>query len=396
MAPRENFKIDKNDPDLLMFEQAIANFHPEFYALKQNGQPSYEHPDFCEKVLKFTHLPGCNEPYEILAMNLLNEDDIKHYLHDCLVLLGRPFAQLVKVRQNELKLINRVIEVMDSVMFDGEDGKTSGMLELKKLAGRVLAQWNHLLYNKLIVDDVNNEKVSLTLEDVLNISEVCSDVADILYDSSEDDFLNVHINKSLSTNKKYALLSKVFLNICDELRDVAIQAELDMLANICEIKGCLINKELNINNYIDVILSYELSKYSERIEKEYTEVNMKRNVELLSPSSFLYMRYRFGKKVDDMRRTYRWLFIKAWLYGYLKDKDLSARKVAEIIADDDRFFYLKEHTQKDHPDSDVFSARVKTLTNEFSRWKKHTSKKECETGYLAGVLEDKCHRHYWL
>ncbi|WP_305370882.1 hypothetical protein [Photobacterium leiognathi] len=158
MAPRESFKIDKNDPDLKTFEQAIANFHPEFYALKQNGQPSYEHPDFCEKVLTFTHLPGCNEPYDILAMNLLNEDDIKHYLHDCLVLLGRPLGQLVKVRKNELKLIKLVIEVMDSVTFDGEDGKTSGILELKKLAGRVLAQWIKLLYNKIIVDDISNKK----------------------------------------------------------------------------------------------------------------------------------------------------------------------------------------------------------------------------------------------
>ncbi|WP_305370881.1 hypothetical protein [Photobacterium leiognathi] len=221
-------------------------------------------------------------------------------------------------------------------------------------------------------------------------------MADILYDSSEDDFLNIHIDKSLSTNKKYALLSKVFLSICDEVRDVAIQTELDILTNNYKVKDRLINKELNINNYIDVILSYELSKYSERVKKEYTGVNMKRNVELLSPSSFLYMRYRFGKKADDIRRTYRWLFIKVWLYGYLKDKDLSARNVAEILADDDRFFYLNEHTQKDHPDSDVFSARVKTLTNQFSRWKKHTSSKECETGYLSGVLEDKCHRHYWL
>ena len=46
MAPRENFKIDKNDPDLKTFELYIAEWHPEFRELRQNGQPSYEHPDF--------------------------------------------------------------------------------------------------------------------------------------------------------------------------------------------------------------------------------------------------------------------------------------------------------------------------------------------------------------
>ncbi|WP_318440450.1 hypothetical protein [Photobacterium leiognathi] len=145
--------------------------------------------------------------------------------------------------------------------------------------------------------------------------------------------------------------------MCDEVRDVAIQTELDILTNNCKVKDRLINKGLNINNYIDVILSYESSKYSERVKKEYTEVNMKRNIELLSPSSFLYMRYRFGKKADDIRRTYRWLFIKAWLYGYLKDKDLSARNVAEILADDDRFFLF----ERTHPEGSsliaMYSAR---------------------------------------
>ncbi|WP_318496161.1 hypothetical protein [Photobacterium leiognathi] len=129
MAPRENFKIDKNDPDLLMFEQAIANFHPEFYALKQDGQPSYEHPDFCEKVLKFTHLPGCDEPYDILAMNLLNEDDIKHYLHDCLVLLGRPFAQLVKDPKQEQELLNLFTDkILDADVKYGDVSTTCGKI----------------------------------------------------------------------------------------------------------------------------------------------------------------------------------------------------------------------------------------------------------------------------
>lgn len=242
--------------------------------------------------------------------------------------------------------------------------------------------------------DENN--ITLNFSDIEKIKRFCVDLCRVIEDLSNLYFFNMAEELELSTSQKYSLLSKAFLFLYQ-------QSEKEFNNNLTkEILKTIPKKQkavfgnCYIRSYVDVIISYELSQYAEKLEQECTGKNIERKVKLLSPSTFLYMRYRFGKKADDMRRTYRWLFIKAWLYADLKDKDLSARKVAEIIADDDRFFYLKEHTQKDHPDSDVFSARVKTLTNEFSRWKKHTSNKECETGYLAGVLEDKCHRHYWL
>lgn len=91
MGPRKPFKIDDKDPDLELFEQCIANFHPEFYVLKKNGEPSYKHPDFCKLIFRLRYIPGNTEPYDLHALNLLTDVDISHFMHDALCVVEGPF-----------------------------------------------------------------------------------------------------------------------------------------------------------------------------------------------------------------------------------------------------------------------------------------------------------------
>ncbi|WP_318496160.1 hypothetical protein [Photobacterium leiognathi] len=236
----------------------------------------------------------------------------------------------------------------------------------------------------------------MNFSDIEKIKRFCVDLCRIIEDLSNLYFFNMAEELELSTSKKYSLLYKAFLYLYQKSEKEFNNNLAKEILNTIPKKQKAVFGNCYIRSYVHVIISYELSQCSEKIEQERADKNIERKVKLLSPSTFLYMRYRMGNNADSLKRTYRWLFIKVWLYAYLKDKDLLAKKVGEIIADDDRFYYLKEKVSKNNPDSDVFSSRVETLTKEFSRWKKHIRNNQYETGYLAGFLENKCHRHYWL
>ncbi|UJZ93542.1 hypothetical protein IHC87_13015 [Photobacterium damselae subsp. damselae] len=128
MAPRESFKIDKNDPDLKTFELYIAELHPEFRALRQNRQPSYEHPDFCKRTLEFSCLPGSDDPYDLLALNLFSKDDVYKYLNNVVCKLKESFS-----KQNEIDIKLQQLEYsLKSVKYEGiiRDGTVTGNEEL--------------------------------------------------------------------------------------------------------------------------------------------------------------------------------------------------------------------------------------------------------------------------
>lgn len=385
------FKISPNDPDLEMFEKCITNFHPEFYVLKQNGKPSYEHPDFCEKTLGFDYLPGCKDDYDVLAMSLLNKDDIRFYVHENLVLLGRPIAQLVKTKKQEDMLTSSFENNLSnlSVKYKGELYTFEELLD--SCVKDILLLWNLIIPNYL--ESIrDNKNFFLHKKDIDKIKSWCKDISDVLYEISSDKVFNEKIREELSHKQKFSLLSKILFFRYQTLKEDYICPLINKMVNLTPKNYRHLFTDIKIKEYVDVILSYEISKYSERIDKEHSGINMARKIELQSPSTFLYMRFRKGGKADDIRKSYRWFFIKAWLYSYLKNKELSASKAAEVILDDDKFFYEEKLTTVDDADTDIYGSRKKTLTNEFSHWNKHPQTKG---GYLANKFKDKCYREYW-
>jgi hypothetical protein len=391
MVKRESFKIDPNDPDLKIFEEAIANFHPEFYALKQDGKPSYEHPDFCDKTLAFRYLPGSKDPYDIHALNLFDEDAVKFYLYESLVLLGRPFAQLVIYQEQETKLVGLMEQAMFDVSFyDDEGQETTGTQELQKLVNEVLGLWPSLIF-KFLVSRKSSNPMWIFPEDIHEIKSVCRGVAETLYLSSKDLFLNEHFKNELSAKKEYAFLVKTFLFLHNEQRDIYVQETVNTLQRVQGFPN-VEGSDFRLKPYVDLILSYELSEYAVILDKEHSGIDMEREVELQSPSTFLHMRDHQGKKANDMRATYRWLFIKAWLYSHLKGKDISASKAVFEIAKNDTFYYLDSDKRKvdgdgyEETDDICFRRRHKTLVNELSKWRKHL---QVGSGYIEGMLKVK-------
>lgn len=131
---------------------------------------------------------------------------------------------------------------------------------------------------------------------------------------------------------------------------------------------------IDTKRYIDLILMHELSMKSLDIEKKQKG---RSKAKLSSPATFMYTRMHGGYKASDIRATYRWLFIKAWLYSWLKVNAVSANKAAEEMAKNDRFFYLDKVSRKVgkdgvvESDDECYARRQKQLNSEFSKWKKY-------------------------
>ncbi|EHU9520837.1 hypothetical protein KZY93_004267, partial [Vibrio vulnificus] len=150
--------------------------------------------------------------------------------------------------------------------------------------------------------------------------------------------------------------------------------------------------------YVDLVLCYELAKCSERLEQEhrYGGKKISRDVELKSPNAFIYTRLHGGYKAEDIRVSYRWLFINAWLYSWLKKKDISASKAAQHIAQEDRFFYLNDDKEKLTDDGvkpsmeQLHARRAKSLNTEFSKWKNYKG----PFGYISDTLFNKSSKGY--
>ncbi|MCG6221486.1 hypothetical protein [Vibrio diabolicus] len=81
------------------------------------------------------------------------------------------------------------------------------------------------------------------------------------------------------------------------------------------------------------------------------------------------------------------MFIKAWLYSYLTNYNLTLSEVAKQISLDDYFFYMSdmpklEDFNKQVHKEEIQQARFLDLKNNFSAWKNDKSK----DGYIHSQI----------
>lgn len=341
MAPRESFKIDKNDPDLLMFEQAIANFHPEFYALKQNGKPSYEHPDFCEKTLEFKYIPGNKEPYDIFSLNIMTKSQADEFINNKLHLLGVSLSQKVKTSDQERKFKEKIIPVVEDVRFNGIKGPVTISECMEKFAIYTLRGYVNLIIRYFKFKNHEDVAVRVIPEEIDDIKKRCLFVSNKLYNSSESMFLNKHSGVKLTRLSRYSIFTRLFIHAYNQRKYVYIDSAISFLKEMGLNVSDYDIKSIDMINYVDVILSNELSNFYlklERIEKPNKNQPKER---VRNPAEFAY-KCHFSGRFEDTRNTLRKLFMKAWAYSYLKDKDISANQLAIHISNYDEFFYSGE------------------------------------------------------
>lgn len=245
---------------------------------------------------------------------------------------------------------------------------------------------------------INIDKNILINNELLNeIVIKTKEVVTVLKELSQAPFMRQDVEMSLwNKDKCFAFLSTLFLTeYVGGLEDYVneyFQSYEDYKAskkiNIIYDRGYLADSGMPrwIKLYAVLILCYELLNVlgdDSKVDKYQ------------SPSKFIYIYRHGGSAGDDFNITYRWLFIKAWLYSYLKNKDMSASKASLAIVKDDRFYYLDNELRivKDgykETDEECFSRRKNTLTKELSKWNKHTG----EFGYVSQMLFKKSMNSY--
>ncbi|HIF9135209.1 hypothetical protein IHC88_12985 [Photobacterium damselae subsp. damselae] len=389
MAPRESFKIDKNDPDLKTFELYIAELHPEFRALRQNRQPSYEHPDFCKRTLEFSCLPGSDDPYDLLALNLFSKDDVYKYLNNVVCKLKESFS-----KQNEIDIKLQQLEYsLKSVKYEGiiRDGTVTGNEELSYILDYAYSIVDMWLGENLPTSKNLDKNIIITSDELNKIKGKTEEVVQALHLLSDAEFIDSFFNnKSEHRSKKYAVLSYVFFieyiyglekYVNNYFNEFVYQMG-DKL--ICYDRGYLCNTGIpnSVRVYPALILAYELVR---------NRLKMK---DFKSPSTFINIELHGGINGSNFKKSYRCLFIKAWLYSYLKNKKISQTDMAKIIALDNRFYpdesfvILKDFEPSMDGREDeyiIYRRRHKKLTNMFSEWNNCKN----EQGYISSDLFSK-------
>ena len=397
---RQPFKISPSDYDLLTFEMHVAENHPSFKAMKQGEQPSYEHPDFYQKAIEIDDLPGGNNPYSIFAMNLFGLDEVEDYYWECQVLLERPLSQLVKTEKGEHELKVAMHFLMNEVQFhalpSGKQKATSLARDFDELVMHCCFAWDDWIATNIKAHLSKSEAI-FAVEHLDKVVDTCRYVADQLVAIARLKNLNRGVLLDLRVNQKYALLAKSLLEHYQERVVTHVQEYIDDLQGELELlygfEGAL---KLDSKRYVDLVLMHELSIRSDKLEREHVGVNSSRDVELKSPNAFIYTRLHGGYNAEDIRVSYRWLFINAWLYSWLKDKDISASKAAQYIAQEDRFFYLNDDKEKLTDDGvkpsmeQLHARRAKSLNTEFSKWKNYKG----PFGYISDTLFKKSSKGY--
>ncbi|PHJ41261.1 hypothetical protein [Vibrio sp. PID17_43] len=394
---RQPFKISQSDYDLLTFEMHIAEHHPSFKAMRRKGQPSYERSFFYKKAIGIDDLPGSDNPYSIFAMNLFGLDEVEDYYWECLSLLERPVQQLVKDEKGDVRIRSILqVEANGQVFQHPTDNQlTTISKELCELVEHCCYAWDEWLKEVLAARD-NKKGAMISNECLLKIVETCTYVSQQLELLARQCCSNHQKLSELRVNQRYALLASSLLQMYQERVEQHIRGYISEYATYC------LNQyepiKINTKRYVDLVLCYELAKCSERLEQEhrYAGKKISRDVELKSPNAFIYTRLHGGYKAEDIRVSYRWLFINAWLYSWLKRKDISASKAAQHIAQEDRFFYLNDDKEKLTDDGvkpsmeQLHARRAKSLNTEFSKWKNYKG----PFGYISDTLFNKSSKGY--
>lgn len=266
--------------------------------------------------------------------------------------------------------------------------KNSDSVFAKDLNGIVLLCCN--IWSGLIRDYIVENKTYIDSELTDYIVEQSTNVCNFLVDLSASEAMDVGILKTLSPEGRYGLLAKYVLQEyvqCfrthvkkytifwkKEIARVAKDPKLIQSRKVVVDKG--FRKKYSL--YIHVVLAHQLVQPL----KDLPQVPS-------SPTDFIFKeisKNRFSKS-RDLRAQYRWLFIKAWLYSYLRKYNLTLSEVAEQISRDDDFFYmsdmpkLADFEKQVHKD-EIQQARFLDLKNNFSAWKNDKSK----DGYIHSQI----------
>ncbi|EJC6860216.1 hypothetical protein [Vibrio parahaemolyticus] len=374
----EYFKIAEDDPDLDAFERLIADYHPWYRRFKKKAEnrPSYKHKNFSYKAFEQGPFPGNDAPYCPFAFSFFNNAHVHNYLLDCHFFLEKPYGRKAEHSVQQLKgSLEELVKNSDSVFA-------------KDLNGIVLLCCN--IWSGLIRDYIVENKTYIDSELTDYIVEQSTNVCNFLVDLSASEAMDVGILKTLSPEGRYGLLAKYVLQEyvqCfrthvkkytifwkKEIARVAKDPKLIQSRKVVVDKG--FRKKYSL--YIHVVLAHQLVQPL----KDLPQVPS-------SPTDFIFKeisKNRFSKS-RDLRAQYRWLFIKAWLYSYLRKYNLTLSEVAEQISRDDDFFYmsdmpkLADFEKQVHKD-EIQQARFLDLKNNFSAWKNDKSK----DGYIHSQI----------
>ncbi|HAS6891248.1 TPA: hypothetical protein I7296_16485 [Vibrio parahaemolyticus] len=373
----EHFKIAEDDPDLEAFERLIADYHPWYRRFKKKAEnrPSYKHKNFSYRAFEQGPLPGNEDPYCPFAFSFFNIVHVHNYLYDCHVFLETPYGR---------KKDKGIQKLKDSFELLANDENSEAMRSLKLIAEAACAIWLGLIRDYVV------DKRNYINDDLQGcIIAECEKVSDDLWELAKSDEFDVGELKTLGTDAKYALLANLLLQEYKRLVRIRAPQLIELwLLDIVRVKQASTNKRVNVkvpeeyekklSRYIDVVLAHHL------VKKLSSKPQMPS-----SPADFIFKEISKNKfaKSRDLRAQYRWLFIKAWLYSYLRKYNLTLSEVAEQISRDDDFFYmsdmpkLADFEKQVHKD-EIQQARFLDLKNNFSAWKNNKSK----DGYIHSQI----------
>ncbi|MGF1877183.1 hypothetical protein L4D77_17890 [Photobacterium frigidiphilum] len=375
---RKVYEIAENDPDLDAFERLIVDFHPWYRRFKKKeGRPSYKHKNFYYRAFEQGPYPGIDDPYCPFAFTFFNKDHLYNYILQCHKFLEIPYGR---------KQDKGIGKVEDS--FEELVKKTDSKLirQLSLLVEESCAIWTDLIREYVIHRD--DAYIDSDLQSW--IIDKCGKISNKLMDISKSEELEFGELKTLDAHGRYGILAKVLLQEykkilpsrikiftvlwVTELNDKKLKAAEEHKKTIKRTPF----KKRKLPQYIDVVLAHHLVKQlSTRPEMPS------------SPCDFIYKEIHKNKfaKSRDLRALYRWLFIKAWLYSYLKKYSLTLSEVAEQISNDDDFFYMSDMPKvadftNESDKEDIQQARFLDLKNNLSAWANNKS----DQGYIYSQI----------
>lgn len=373
----EYFKIAEDDPDLEVFERLIVDYHPWYRRFKKKAEnrPSYKHKNFSYRAFEQGPLPGNDDPYCPFAFSFFNKAHLRNYLYDCHIFLQKPYGRKQEKGIQKLK---------DSFELLASDENSEAIRSLKLITESACAIWSGLIRDYVVENrDYVNEELQAW------IVAKCQKVSDSLWELAQSDEFDVGELKAFDTDARYALLAKLLLQEYQRLLNVRVpgftklwfremtkmrRAETKKKVKLLIPKGY----EKKYSRYIDVVLAHHIVK----------KLSLKPGMPS-APNGFIFKEISKNKfaKSRDLRAQYRWLFIKAWLYSYLTNYNLTLSEVAKQISLDDYFFYMSdmpklEDFNKQVHKEEIQQARFLDLKNNFSAWKNDKSK----DGYIHSQI----------
>ncbi len=312
-----------------------------------------------------------------LLLLFFNYAHVNNYLSDCQLFLEKPYGRKKDKGIEKLKnSFEELAQVKNSKL----------MIILTVLAEKTFAQW----YEVVKEYELKRDAAYIDRRLRNHIVKQCQQISDSLMELSKSDEFDFGDLKTLDKDARYGLFAKLLLQRYSKLREnqINLQAtfwgsKVNAGKSILAEKNRFIVKEVPFKGreyplYIDVVLAHHLVK------------QLKHRPEMpSSPTDHIYKEISSNKtaKSRDLRAQYRWLFIKAWLYSYLKTRDLTLSDAARWVSEKDAFFYMSDMPkladfEKEMHKEEILETRFVDLKNNLSAWANDKS----ESGYIYSQI----------